>query len=140
MVSPEVFAYIDSLWGQHTVDRFANNFNTPVQLLLLVSGHRGGRHKYLQLGTGSQLGLSAPYFNSMCHQTCCGDVRKGDTNCAIMALSPVLANAVSRAKWFVRDMMFLASEQVLLPGRQGCILPACDLLAIAFDFSMGSSQ
>ena len=30
-VSPEVFEYVNELWGPHTIDRFANSTNTKLQ-------------------------------------------------------------------------------------------------------------
>ena len=48
---------------------------------------------------------------------------------------PIIFPGKDKTAVFIRDIIVLPKfSPVLLPGRQGCILPACDLLFIRFDF------
>jgi len=145
MVSPEVFAYVDSLWGQHTVDRFANNFNT--QLTRFNSRFWCPDTEVVDTFTCNW----EQEVNWVCPPPIlilCAIRHAAETFAKGTLIVPswpsalfwrILFPGLNEVAWFVREMMFLPSEQILLPGRQGCILPACDLLAVAFDFSVGGS-
>ena len=54
---------------------------------------------------------------------------------------PILFPGGETAAKFIRDTIVLTGlGQVILPGRQGSILPVCDPLAIRFDFARNNSQ
>ena len=146
MISPEAFAYVDSLWGPHTVDRFANNCNA--QLARFNSRFWCPDTEAVDTFTcnwGEDVNwvCPPPFLILRTIRHAAETFAKGTIivpSWPSAPFWPMLFPTFNKAAWFVRDMLVMPSEQVLLPGKQGNILPLCDLLAIAFDFSIGGPQ
>jgi len=142
MVRPEVFSYIDALWGPHEVDRFANNFNA--QLARFNSRFWCPGTDTFTCNWGQDLSWVCPSTYLILRS-----IRHAAETSAVGTLVvpscpsawPMIFPGRNDTPDFVREIIVLPKHsQVLLPGRQGSILPACDLLAVHFDFASPSAQ
>ena len=138
------FSYIDTLWGPHKVDRFSNNFNTQLGWF---------NSRFWCPGTEAVDTFTCDWgqeVNWVCPppQLIPRVVRHAEETAArgtivvplwpSVPFWPILFPGKEERTSFVKDVMVLPKQhQVLLSGRQGDILPSCDLLVIHFSFRRG---
>jgi len=144
LIRPEVFSYIDTLWGPHEVNRFANNFNAQL-------GQFNSRFWYpgteaVDIFTCDWVQeikqiCPPPYLIPRAIRHTKETSAKGTLVVPSWPSAPFWPILFPERALFVKDVMVLSKQhQALLPGRQGDILPVCDLLAIHFNFGTGGQS
>ena len=142
MIRPKVFGSLDSLWGPHDVDRFVNNFNAQIDRF---------NSRFWCPGTDAVDAFTCDWgqdITQVCFPpyTILHSIRHAAETRAIGTLVvpswptapfwPIIFLGNNEIAGFIRDIILLPkSSQMLLPGRQGYILTACNNLASHFDFT-----
>ena len=142
MIRPAIFAHLDRLWGPHTIDRFANQLNS--QLSRFNSRWWCPNTEAVDAFTcdwGSDINWACPppFLVPRC-------IRHAAKTCALGTLIlpcwpsapywPLLYPDGQSTAGFVTDLkVFQASLHPVVPGGSGSSLPACDMLAIQFNFT-----
>ena len=146
-IQPLIFSQLDGLWGPHTIDRFANQLNS--QLARFNSRWWCPDTEAVDAFTCDWGGD----INWVCPPPCliprC--IRHAANTLAVGSL--ILPCWPSAPYWpmiypdghstadFITDLKVLrASLYPVLPGRMGSCLPACDMLAVRFDFTTTGQQ
>ena len=141
IIQPALFATIDQLWGPHTIDRFANNFNTQLPRF---------NSRFWCPGTKAVDTFTCDWrheVNWVCPppHLISRTIRHAAKTCSRGTLIvpawpsapfwPVLyPNGCEEASFIKETMLLPKSHPTILPGRSGGILPSCDVLAIRFEF------
>ena len=142
IIHPAIFASIDLQWGPHSVDRFANNLNTQLPRFnsrFWCPGTEAVDAFTCDWGQEVNWVCPPPYLVP-------GTIRHASKTCSKGTLMvpawpsapywPMLYPAGRDAASFVKEVMVLPkSQQVVLPGRLGAVLPLSDILAVCFDFT-----
>jgi len=142
-VSPECFAYIDSIWGPQEVDWFADNFiiqKDTFNSRFWCPGTSAVDTFTCDWSHEINWACPPPYLILHCIRHASVTAARGTLVVPAWPSAlfwPILFAGGEAVAKFIRDtIVFPGSGQMLLPGRQGSVLPVCDLLGIQFDFGM----
>ena len=143
-IQPALFAIIDLQWGPHTVDRFANNLNTQLPWFnsrFWCPGTEAVDTFTCNWEQETNWVCPPPYLIPRTIQHAARTCSKGTLIVPAWPSAPfwpMLYPDGCNTASFIKEIVVLPkSQQVVLPGRTGGILPSCDILAVLFEFSPG---
>ena len=140
-IHPALFATINLQWGPHTIDRFANNLNTQLPRFnsrFWCPGTEAVDTFTCDWGQEVNWVCPLPYLIPRTIRHASKTSSKGTLIMPTWPSAPywpMLYPARCEMASFIKEVWVSPkSQQVVLPGRLGEILPASDLLVVRFDF------
>ena len=140
-LQPLIFQEIDRAWGPHTVDRFADHQNTKLPRFnsrCWCPGTEAVDTFTCDWGQDTNWVCPPPYLVPRVIRHAQATQARGTLIVPYWLSAPywpmIYPDGSIADKWVKSCRVFSKELWPIIPGKSGCTLPVCDMLAVKFDF------